>query len=343
MTASSPTINAGKPARIVGLDVIKLIAMLSVVVSHSLNVLIVHHVDPVFTQICHSLTAGGVPLFFMVSGYLLLSRREITPRYVVHKIFAITRYIAVVCLLYWSVVALIHWDYRLIGECFNEFCNTFVLSGPFTPFWFLWSMAMIYVLLPLIHRLYTRHLRAFTYCTAALGVFCIILFVLLQLDYRLAHQYEVVQPLKMWKWLFFFALGGVIRAYPIPRLRWGWIAVVAIVLNALQRYLLEPVIHDTANLSFAGSPVSILFFVAIFYWAIRRQWTLSPILRSAGILFMPVYTIHYIIIRQLSPYHDLGPASFITFPLLITILSVLISLLILRIPVKGGAARLFKL
>lgn len=343
MTASSPTINAGKSTRIVGLDVIKLIAMLSVVVSHSLNVLIVHHVDPVFTQICHSLTAGGVPLFFMVSGYLLLSRRETTSRYVVYKIFAITRYVAVVCLLYWSVIALIHWDYRLIGECFNEFCNTFVLSGPFTPFWFLWSMAMIYALLPLLHRLYTKHLRTFTRCTVTLGVICITLFVLLQLDYRLAQQYEVVQPLKMWKWLFFFALGGVIRAYPIPRFHWGWIAVVAIVLNALQRYLLEPVIHDTANLSFAGSPVSILFFVAIFYWAIRRQWTLTPVLRSAGTLFMPVYTIHYIIIRQLSPYHDLGPASFITFPLLITILSVLISLLILRIPVKGGTARLFKL
>lgn len=343
MTASASTIHAEKSTRIVGLDVIKLIAMLSVVVSHSLNVLIVHHVDPLFTQICHSLTAGGVPLFFMVSGYLLLSRHEITPRYVAHKIFAITRYVAVVCLLYWSVVALIHWDYRLIGECFNEFCNTFVLSGPFTPFWFLWSMAMIYVLLPLLHHLYTKHLRTFTYCSAALGVICITLFVLLLLDYRFAQQYEVVQPLKMWKWLFFFALGGVIRAYPIPKLHWGWIAVVAIILNALQRYLLEPIIHDTANLSFAGSPVSILFFVAIFYWAIRRQWTLSPVLRSAGILFMPVYTIHYIIIRQLSPYHDLGPASFITFPLLITILSVLISLLILRIPVKGGTARIFKL
>lgn len=342
MTASSPTINADKPARIIGLDVIKLIAMLSVVVSHSLNVLIVHHVDPVFTQICHSLTAGGVPLFFMVSGYLLLSRQNITPRYVAHKIFAITRYIAVVCLLYWSIIALIHWDYRLIGECFNEFCNTFVLSGTFTPFWFLWSMAMIYALLPLLHRLYTRHLRTFTYCTGALGVFCIILFVLLLFDCRISDRC-LHQPLKMWKWLFFFALGGVIRAYPIPKLHWGWIAVVAIVLNALQRYLLEPIIHDTANLSFAGSPVSMLFFVAIFYWAIRRQWTLSPILRSAGILFMPVYTIHYIIIRQLSPYHDLGPASFITFPLLITILSVLISLLILRIPVKGGTARLFKL
>ena len=62
--------------RIIGLDAVKLIAMLSVVVSHSINVLIAYKQDLPMSTICHSLTAGGVPLFFMVSGYLLLGRKE---------------------------------------------------------------------------------------------------------------------------------------------------------------------------------------------------------------------------------------------------------------------------
>lgn len=58
---------------------------------------------------------------------------------------------------------------------------------------------------------------------------------------------------------------------------------------------------------------------------------------------MPVYTIHYIIIQQLTSLHDLGFGSYITYPLLICVLSVAVSLIILHLPVKGGMSRFFKL
>ena len=328
--------------RIVGLDVVKIIAMLSVVVSHALNVLVFYRQDPAMTTICHSLTAGGVPLFFMVSGYLLLGRKGTTYKYVAHKIWAIVRYIAVCCILYWGIMALIHWDYTQIKHCADEFINTFLLRGPFTPFWFLWSMSAIYLLLPLNHCFYTRHTRAFAWSVAILGVFCILLFAAQFTDLRYSDR-SLLQPLKMWKWLFFFALGGVLRAYPTPHLHWGWIAICAAVLNAAQRYYLEPVIHDTSNLAFAGSPISLLFYLAVFCWAVQRKWSENYVLRNAGVLFMPVYTIHYIIIQNLSPLHNLGFGSYITYPLLICVLSVAASLILLHLPLKGGMARFFKL
>lgn len=254
--------------RIIGLDAVKLIAMLSVVVSHSINVLIAYKQDLTMSTICHSLTAGGVPLFFMVSGYLLLGRKGTTYKYVAHKIWAIVRYIAAVCILYWIVMALIHWDYAQVKNCASEFVNTFMLRGPFTPFWFLWTMTVIYLLLPLTHRFYARHTRAFAWSVSLLGVFCILLFAAQFTNLRYSDR-TLLQPLKMWKWVFFFALGGV--------------------------------------------------------------------------LFMPVYTIHYIIIQQLTSLHDLGFGSYITYPLLICVLSVAVSLIILHLPVKGGMARFFKL
>lgn len=328
--------------RIIGLDAVKLIAMLSVVVSHSINVLIAYKQDLTMSTICHSLTAGGVPLFFMVSGYLLLGRKGTTYKYVAHKIWAIVRYIAAVCILYWIVMALIHWDYAQVKNCASEFVNTFMLRGPFTPFWFLWTMTVIYLLLPLIHRFYALHTRAFAWSVSLLGVFCILLFAAQFTNLRYSDR-TLLQPLKMWKWMFFFALGGVLRAYPAPRLHWGRIAICAAVLNAAQRYFLEPVIHDTSNLAFAGSPISLLFYIAVFCWAIQRKWGGNYVLRTAGVLFMPVYTIHYIIIQQLTSLHDLGFGSYITYPLLICVLSVAASLIILHLPVKGGMARFFKL
>ncbi len=329
--------------RIIGLDAVKLIAMVSVIVSHSLNVLIAYKQDLTMTTICHSLTAGGVPLFFMVSGYLLLGRKETTYKYVAHKIWAIVRYIAVCCILYWVVMALRLWDYTQLKNCADEFINTFILRGPFTPFWFLWSMAVIYLLLPLIHRFYRRNTRAFALSVCLLGMFCILLFAAQFTDLRYSDR-TLHQPLKMWKWLFFFALGGVLRAYPVTRPRWGWIAVGAIVLNAAQRCLLEPVMHDTSNLAFAGSPISMLFYISVFCWAIQRQWNeKNYVLRTSGALFMPVYTIHYIIIQNLTSLHDLGFGSYVTYPLLICVLSVAAALAILHLPVKGGMARFFKL
>lgn len=188
------------------------------------------------STICHSLTAGGVPLFFMVSGYLLLGRKGTTYKYVAHKIWAIVRYIAAVCILYWIVMALIHWDYAQVKNCASEFVNTFMLRGPFTPFWFLWTMTVIYLLLPLTHRFYARHTRAFAWSVSLLGVFCILLFAAQFTNLRYSDR-TLLQPLKMWKWVFFFALGGVLRAYPAPRMHWGRIAICAAVLNAAQRYM----------------------------------------------------------------------------------------------------------
>ena len=130
--------------RIVGLDVVKIIAMLSVVASHSLNVLRTEGISPEMTQIIHSLTAGGAPLFFMVSGYLLLRRKEITYKYALRKIFHIIRYITCACILYWVALAIVHRDISLVHNCFSDFTGTFTLNGTFPCFGFYgrWPLSM---------------------------------------------------------------------------------------------------------------------------------------------------------------------------------------------------------
>lgn len=210
------------------------------------------------------------PLFFMVSGYLLFGRNEVTPAYVCRKVYSIIRYIVAICLIYWAIVTISHNGTTFWPGCIEEVFRTMVLRGPFTPFWFLWSMTIIYASLPVLYLLYRHHTKAFAACTGGLGLICIALFMAQLFGCYL--EAEIIQPLKMWKWMFFFALGGVLRAYPAPRMHWGRIAICAAVLNAAQRYFLEPVIHDTSNLAFAGSPISLLFYIAVFCWATQRKW-----------------------------------------------------------------------
>lgn len=238
--------------RIVGLDVVKIIAMLSVVASHSLNVLRTEGISPEMTQIIHSLTAGGVPLFFMVSGYLLLRRKEITYKYALRKIFHIIRYITCACILYWVALAIVHRDISLVHNCFSDFTGTFTLNGTFSLFWFLWAMAFIYAMLPAIHFLYKSHAKAFTAGVFVLGVIVLSNFLI---GVYLHREIGVAAPpLELWNWLFFFTLGAILNRYPMKDIKWAYVIPLLLLANTIQRHFLEPVLGCYTNLSFAGSP-----------------------------------------------------------------------------------------
>lgn len=325
--------------RIVGLDVVKIIAMLSVVASHSLNVLRAEGIGPGMTQIIHSLTVGGVPLFFMVSGYLLLRRKNIAYKYALRKIFHIIRYMACACILYWVALAIAHRDISLIRNCLSDFAGTFTLNGTFSLFWFLWAMALIYALLPVIHLLYKSYAKVFNAGVCVLGVIVLSSFLI---SIKLHREIGVAAPppLKLWNWLFFFMLGAILNRYPMKGVKWGYVIPLFILANVAQRHFIEPILGCYTNLSFAGSPISIALFISIFCWAVNHRWKDTAFIKVSGNYFMPVYTLHPIVIGLLSGVGISLPCPYVLWPAIVAISAIAISRIILRIP---HADRAFKL
>lgn len=91
----------------------------------------------------------GVPLFFMVSGYLTLGK-DVSCAYIIRKIYQIIRFVACFSFLYWLTFAIKHMDFNII-PLLKGCVFSFVNRGYFPWFWFLGSMSIIYISLPVLN------------------------------------------------------------------------------------------------------------------------------------------------------------------------------------------------
>lgn len=77
------------------LDLIKVIAMIGVIALHSTKSFI--NADQLsVADFIYDYGMIAMPLFFMVSGYLLLSRKELNYSYAIRKICGIIRFVAII-------------------------------------------------------------------------------------------------------------------------------------------------------------------------------------------------------------------------------------------------------
>ena len=98
------------------IDLIKIIAMFSVISLHSFGASSYWRCANVF----YETGVIGIPLFFMVSGFLLLGRQTVDWNYVFKKILHIIRLVFLLSLLIWVLKCLLSWTLSL-GEMLNIF------------------------------------------------------------------------------------------------------------------------------------------------------------------------------------------------------------------------------
>ncbi len=103
-----------------------------------------------------SVSGIAIPLFFMVSGYLLCNK-EITPKYQCRKIFGILRYVFITAtpyVFYLMAKDYPYW-YRYYWDCLHQ-------AGDLGVYWYFGAMILIYLSAPLIkHILHSRYALIF--------------------------------------------------------------------------------------------------------------------------------------------------------------------------------------
>lgn len=135
------------------LDVLRVLSMLAVVYLHTaapslrqFQHMALWHVSNVLTSIC----TIAVPIFFMISGALLLSsEKTAAPRYLLrHRLPRV-----LVPFLFWSSIAIL-FAYRDAGpETAKKMIKGFVGAPVITPYWFIYAIIPIYLLSPLLKKL----------------------------------------------------------------------------------------------------------------------------------------------------------------------------------------------
>lgn len=131
--------------RNLGLDLLKIFSCIGVVALHSTM--------PGFTLEQYNVSAYlyylgtyAIPLFFMVNGYFLLNKKELTYSYVFSKIAGILTVVSVWNILIW----LVRRDFTV--NPLRKIIGSLVQKGYFYQFWFFGSLIIIYLTLPIIKK-----------------------------------------------------------------------------------------------------------------------------------------------------------------------------------------------
>ena len=187
--------------RNIGLDVIKVVACCFVVASHTIR--------PGFgfaNLVVFSLAIIAIPCFFMVNGYLMFQKQTVTYAYIWKKIIRIL----VVCFSWEALHAAVYWlYYHQFRNFLESFLFDFLQKGLFFHFWFMGSLMILYLLLPILRWIYEKNEAVYIGILIGLGIICSAMNLIMIVTKNL-YVLEIPQSLRLWYWLFYYMLGGLL-------------------------------------------------------------------------------------------------------------------------------------
>lgn len=308
--------------RNLNLDFIKILAMIFVIGMHSGTSFYIGNID---VNRYYRLTICGtaIPLFFTVSGYLLLGRKNIDWHYSAKKIWSIIRFVFVVCWIYWLIMLIItqelHWD-----KLYKDPLGSFLMGGTFWQFWYFGAMCLIYLLYPFLNIAYNKKQKLFTRFFLFIVIFCSIVYIF-NIITPGTFEKRIPHSLCIWKWLMYFCLGGIIKKYN-KKIKWRWIIILAIA------YCVQLVLAKDLNPSMLvadyhyPSPLTLLYIYCLFQALNHLNvHNISDGIKCLSPLFLPVYTIHPFFIYNTQHFRHSFHAGYPIYWMLITIATVIVS------------------
>lgn len=322
--------------RNVNLDLIKSIACICVVGLHTVSM---------NNYTLYYLCDCGVPLFFMVNGYLLLSREQADYRYVFHKIAHILK--IVLCWNFLIAIPVLIFRQKMINP-FRLAFNSLLQKGYLWHFWFFGSLIIIYLFLPVFHRMFFEKKRLHrAACLVFMGIcFCMSVLSIIK-GYPLSMF--IPQPLRLWTWVFYFLAGGLfavesqkIQQFPIS-IHGILLLFFTLFSNIAEKKVGLYLVHSRLAEYFYDNLFSIVWYCLLFTFLLR-----IPIKASYGVwisrfsrLTMGIFIIHPILLFALNTrITPVGTISVLSFWLGLTLLSLLIGYVMDKIPVVRELIRL---
>ena len=323
--------------RNLNLDFIKILAMVFVVGLHTGTTFYIDNID---INRFYKLTICGtaIPLFFTVSGYLLLGRKNIDWHYSAKKIWGIVRFVFVVCWIYWLIMLIItqepHWD-----KLYKDPLGAFVMGGAFWQFWYFGTMCLIYILYPFLNKLYINKKKLFNRFFILLFVVCAIIY-LLNIIIPGTLEKKLPQPFRIWNWLMYFCLGGIIKENA-KKIGWKWVILLAIgyCIQLIIAKSINPIMFKS-DYNFA-SPLTLLYIYCLFQALNHLNvQKISNSITFLSPLFLPVYTIHPFFIYNTQSFRHTFHAGYPIYWMLITVASIAVSWVIMQTKVGKWVFRI---
>jgi len=274
----------------------------------------------------------SIPLFFMVNGYLLLGKREITYSYILQKV----KWILITVSSWTFIVWLFKRDFT--ENLIKKIVGSLIQKGYFFQFWFFGALMLIYICLPILKK-FLNSKRSFFYSLSLLAVIGLI-FELTNIVLQMPIQTYVIQTFRLWTWLFYYLLGGYIAKFTMEELKArfkNWMKIVSILLLLLSPVILFFIAKTTYHNLFAEYFYDILFvkvvslgiFLTILTLTVNEKW--SEWIVSLSNQTMGVFIIHTYIMKV---WEKLFGFSFVGSYLLFAIFTLSVSFIIVGMLMK---------
>lgn len=187
------------------IDLVKIIAMTMVIILHT-NM---HNLIMPFGYVLFWASGIAIPLFFMVSGYLMATKQKVTYRYSLKKILNIIKFITIISFplaLYDLITGLAN----INGFITQIFILPYIQDGYFWPMWYLGAMCIMYAILPLLNRYIIRNgLIIYT-----LSILVIIETFAFYLNITQRFEEHIIQTFRLWNFISYFLIGVLICKLP---------------------------------------------------------------------------------------------------------------------------------
>lgn len=145
--------------RNLSIDLVKIVAMFGVMCLHTTHSYSIPG-EFCFADILFESAVISIPLFFMVSGYLLIGREKSDYRYSFRKVFGIIRFVSIIVFTFWLARSVYHLHFDFV-ELLKSLVYPYIQHGQFSVFWYFGAMIILYMLYPAFNAIYKSHRYAY--------------------------------------------------------------------------------------------------------------------------------------------------------------------------------------
>ena len=265
--------------RNLGLDLVKIIATVAMIGLHTVATRYSR-----FNLIAYCFCGCAMPLFFMTNGYSTLNKVKIDFLYSMQKIRNI-----LLITLFWNMIGIV-FDYLKTKDFHRipvNILGPYIQQGVMAQFWFFGTLILIYLALPLFKYIFDRpklkwpfFMLLFLACSM-MTVFSVIKHVPL--------MKPVPQTFRLWTWLFYYFLGGILKQYQEKITRFLNFKLHAVLLVVFtigyvlyqDRFFANAIKSRLGEYTYDSIPI-MLWVVALFLFILRLNIGKKP--KFAGVI-----------------------------------------------------------
>ena len=267
---SEQTLQRGGSQRNWNLDLVKLLSCIAIIGQHCFD-----KNAFALARVLHHIFGFAIPCFFMAGGYMLLNKESVSWKYVLGKILRFVRFVMLWNLLGYLVFAakgivIDHTGLRGLIQCFIDYLKSFYLAcfmqkTPFMHFWYIGTTMILYLLLPLLLRIFRKKGEKANRRGRVLAMWIVLAAISVGIQaastiLRYPLQSKVPQAFRLWCSLQYFLLGGMMPdlvKWMKSNLRFGWHMALTIAVTAV-----SVAIRATVGAKFTGSIYAEYFYDA---------------------------------------------------------------------------------